>query len=134
MEIFDLTGATPLKPNNCQNNKSSPLKQTNRNLISNLAKKLEKVGTLVQKESSRSSSIPPPIPPKVVAPNICPVCERKFKNERGVKQHRARSMACGVDKENNEDDHDADATKEVSDNNNDDSIIVIDTLPTTYYY
>ena len=120
MEIFDLTGETPLKPKNNQI-KTSPLKESNRNLISNLAKELEKAETPVKKKNSaRSSSMPPPMSPKVVPTNTCPICERKFKNERGVKQHRARSAVCSVDKENIE-------------NNNDnvieDSVIVIDTPP-----
>lgn len=111
-EIYDLTGETPVK-----HSKASPLKENSRNLVANLIKDMSKDDSPVLK-TRRSISMPPPQSPVIVASNVCPVCNKTFKSERGVNQHRSRSITCGVTKENSP-----------TPPSNDQSIIVIDTPP-----
>ena len=92
VEIYDLTGDTPAKP------ARSPMTEKSNNIVMNLAKELKAPSP---KRPTRSSSMPPPPSPKPAADDrTCPVCHRMFKSERGVKQHRVRSVSCAQDKEN----------------------------------
>jgi len=131
VEIFDLTGGdTPMKPPPPR----SPLKS--KNLITNLASELKISSDLnknldIRRSRTRSISMPPPSSPKpALDSNVCPLCERRFKSERGVKQHRYKAVACGfdVDKENEEAPMESNLSPRVSPSL-EDSVIVIDTPP-----
>jgi len=130
VEIFDLTGDTPMKPPPPR----SPLKS--KNLIANLAAEIKKSSDLNQnldkrRTRTRSSSMPPPSSPKpALDSRICPMCKRTFKSERGVKQHRAKAVNCGfgIDKENEEAPSESNVSPRVS-LSLEDSVVVIDTPP-----
>ena len=112
----------------------SPLKS--KNLITNLASELKISSDLnknldIRRSRTRSISMPPPSSPKpALDSNVCPLCERRFKSERGVKQHRYKAVACGfdVDKENEEAPMESNLSPRVSPSL-EDSVIVIDTPP-----
>jgi len=134
VEIFDLTGETPMKPPPPR----SPLKS--KNIITNLAsaelfKTPEPINSNSNKRRTRTRSIsmPPPSSPRPeVDGNVCPVCKRRFKNERGVKQHRARAIACGVDNDSNKENEREPSENSVSSSvsvSHDDSVILIDDTP-----
>ena len=92
VEIFDLTGDTPAIP------ARSPMAEKSNNIVMNLARELKVPSP---KRPTRSSSMPPPPSPRPAPDDrTCPICHRMFKNERGVKQHRVRSISCAQDKEN----------------------------------
>ena len=89
-EVLDLTGETPAKKAKLDGRKTPLSEIGNRKEIEGNVKTLTKM-----LQSSRVASS------ATVDLDTCPVCQRKFKGEKGVKSHRsARNSACRLGKEN----------------------------------
>ena len=89
-EVLDLTGETPAKKAKLDGRKTPLSEIGNRKEIEGNVKTLTKM-----LQSSRVASS------ATVDIDTCPVCQRKFKGEKGVKSHRsARNSACRLGKEN----------------------------------
>jgi len=141
-EVFDLTGDTPAKTEKSNDSNEEDLKKSSLGSNENDLNKpttspsisTRKSGTGKEPEvssaamaTSSTSDFPSltsnPPPSNFPNSNVCPVCGKAFKGEKGVKTHRSHpKSACAVAKENTEENRPSDGMVNTS-------VIIIEDTP-----